>query len=159
MTELERMGEQAVKAKYALAGLTEEKKNEALFLAADMLKKRRDKILSANREDLEAGRQRGMSAGLLDRLTLNEARIGAMAEGLSQIAVLPDPVGEVLDTFTRPNGLVITKRRVPLGVIGIIYESRPNVTADAFGLCFKAGNAALLKGGKEALSSNILFLG
>ena len=154
MTELERMGEQAVKAKYALAGLTEEKKNEALFLAADMLKKRRDKILSANLEDLEAGRQRGMSAGLLDRLTLNEARIGAMAEGLSQIAVLPDPVGEVLDTFTRPNGLVITKRRVPLGVIGIIYESRPNVTADAFGLCFKAGNAALLKGGKEALSSN-----
>lgn len=154
MTELERMGEQAVKAKYALAGLAEEKKNEALFLAADMLKKRRDKILSANREDLEAGRQRGMSAGLLDRLTLNEARIGAMAEGLSQIAVLPDPVGEVLDTFTRPNGLVITKRRVPLGVIGIIYESRPNVTADAFGLCFKAGNAALLKGGKEALSSN-----
>ena len=154
MTELERMGEQAVKAKYALAGLTEEKKNEALFLAADMLKKRRDKILSANREDLEAGRQRGMSAGLLDRLTLNESRIGAMAEGLSQIAVLPDPVGEVLDTFTRPNGLVITKRRVPLGVIGIIYESRPNVTADAFGLCFKAGNAALLKGGKEALSSN-----
>lgn len=154
MTELERMGEQAVKAKYALAGLTEGKKNEALFLAADMLKKRRDKILSANREDLEAGRQRGMSAGLLDRLTLNEARIGAMAEGLSQIAVLPDPVGEVLDTFTRPNGLVITKRRVPLGVIGIIYESRPNVTADAFGLCFKAGNAALLKGGKEALSSN-----
>ena len=154
MTELERMGEQAVKAKYALAGLTEEKKNEALFLAADMLKKRRDKILSANREDLEAGRQTGMSAGLLDRLTLNEARIGAMAEGLSQIAVLPDPVGEVLDTFTRPNGLVITKRRVPLGVIGIIYESRPNVTADAFGLCFKAGNAALLKGGKEALSSN-----
>ena len=154
MTELERMGEQAVKAKYALAGLTEEKKNEALFLAADMLKKRRDKILSANREDLEAGRQRGMSAGLLDRLTLNEARIGAMAEGLSQIAGLPDPVGEVLDTFTRPNGLVITKRRVPLGVIGIIYESRPNVTADAFGLCFKAGNAALLKGGKEALSSN-----
>ena len=154
MTELERMGEQAVKAKYALAGLTEEKKNEALFLAANMLKKRRDKILSANREDLEAGRQRGMSAGLLDRLTLNEARIGAMAEGLSQIAVLPDPVGEVLDTFTRPNGLVITKRRVPLGVIGIIYESRPNVTADAFGLCFKAGNAALLKGGKEALSSN-----
>ena len=154
MTELERMGEQAVKAKYALAGLTEEKKNEALFLAADMLKKRLDKILSANREDLEAGRQRGMSAGLLDRLTLNESRIGAMAEGLSQIAVLPDPVGEVLDTFTRPNGLVITKRRVPLGVIGIIYESRPNVTADAFGLCFKAGNAALLKGGKEALSSN-----
>ena len=154
MTELERMGEQAVKAKYALAGLTEGKKNEALFLAADMLKKRLDKILSANREDLEAGRQRGMSAGLLDRLTLNEARIGAMAEGLSQIAVLPDPVGEVLDTFTRPNGLVITKRRVPLGVIGIIYESRPNVTADAFGLCFKAGNAALLKGGKEALSSN-----
>lgn len=154
MTELERMGEQAVKAKYALAGLTEEKKNEALFLAADMLKKRRDKILSANREDLEAGRQRGMSAGLLDRLTLNESRIRAMAEGLSQIAVLPDPVGEVLDTFTRPNGLVITKRRVPLGVIGIIYESRPNVTADAFGLCFKAGNAALLKGGKEALSSN-----
>ena len=154
MTELERMGEQAVKAKYALAGLTEEKKNEALFLAADMLKKRLDKILSANREDLEAGRQRGMSAGLLDRLTLNESRIGAMAEGLSQIAVLPDPVGEDLDTFTRPNGLVITKRRVPLGVIGIIYESRPNVTADAFGLCFKAGNAALLKGGKEALSSN-----
>ena len=154
MTELERMGEQAVKAKYALAALTEEEKNRALRLSADMLLKRQEEILSANREDLEAGRAAGMPDGLLDRLALNESRIRAMAEGLSQIADLPDPVGEILDTFTRPNGLVIRKRRVPLGVIGIIYESRPNVTADAFGLCFKAGNAALLKGGKEALRSN-----
>lgn len=154
MTELERMGERAVKAKYALAGLSGEDKNEALRLAAEMLRKRQDDILAANRTDLETGRENGMPAGMLDRLALNESRIESMAEGLSQIADLPDPVGEILDTFTRPNGLVIRKRRVPLGVIGIIYESRPNVTADAFGLCFKAGNAALLKGGKEALHSN-----
>lgn len=154
MTELERMGERAVKAKYALAGLSGEGKNEALRLAAEMLRKRQDDILAANWTDLETGRENGMPAGMLDRLALNESRIESMAEGLSQIADLPDPVGEILDTFTRPNGLVIRKRRVPLGVIGIIYESRPNVTADAFGLCFKAGNAALLKGGKEALHSN-----
>ena len=96
-----------------------------------------------------------MPEGLLDRLSLTQKRISDMAEGLRQVAALPDPVGEILDTFTRPNGLVISKRRVPLGVIGIIYESRPNVTADAFGLCFIAGNAVILKGGSDAIFSNL----
>ena len=95
-----------------------------------------------------------MHPGMLDRLALNEKRIDAMAEGLCQIAELPDPIGEVMENFSRPNGMEITKRRVPMGVIGIIYESRPNVTADAFGLCFKTGNAVILKGGKDALNSN-----
>lgn len=155
MTDLKRMGEQAVAAKYELGALTEEQKNRALCLAADALVKNGPRILAENAKDLEAGRKNGMHPGMLDRLALDEKRIEGMAEGLRQIAELPDPVGEVLETFTRPNGLVISKRRVPMGVIGIIYESRPNVTADAFGLCFKTGNAVILKGGKEALSSNL----
>lgn len=155
MTNLQRMGEQAVAAKYALGILTSEQKNQALLAAADALVDCCSEILLANKKDLEEGRKCGMHPGMLDRLALNEKRVAAMAEGLRQIAELPDPIGEVLETFERPNGLVISKRRVPMGVIGIIYESRPNVTADAFGLCFKAGNAVILKGGKDALSSNI----
>ncbi len=154
VNRLTEMGERAVAAKYALAALSPARKDRALLAAAGALIDRGEELLSANALDLEAGKAAGMRPGMLDRLALTKERIGAMAEGLRQIAALPDPVGEVLETFTRPNGLEIEKRRVPLGVIGIIYESRPNVTADAFGLCFKTGNAVILKGGSDAIRSN-----
>lgn len=146
--------EKAAKAKYKVQRLSEEEKNQALRAVADRLLKEKGTILSENEKDLEAGRKKGMHPGLLDRLALTEDRIKGMAEGLLQIAELPDPIGELMETFERPNGLHIEKRRVPMGVIGIIYESRPNVTADAFGLCFKSGNAVILKGGSDAICSN-----
>lgn len=146
--------EKAAKAKYKVQRLSEEEKNQALRAVADRLLKEKGTILSENEKDLEAGRKKGMHPGLLDRLALTEDRIKGMAEGLLQIADLPDPIGELMETFERPNGLHIEKRRVPMGVIGIIYESRPNVTADAFGLCFKSGNAVILKGGSDAICSN-----
>lgn len=146
--------EKAAKAKYKVQRLSEEEKNQALRAVADKLLKEKGTILSENEKDLEAGRKKGMHPGLLDRLALTEDRIKGMAEGLLQIAELPDPIGELMETFERPNGLHIEKRRVPMGVIGIIYESRPNVTADAFGLCFKSGNAVILKGGSDAICSN-----
>lgn len=155
MTDLYEMGEKALAAKYELGALTREEKDRALMTAANALMAGTGEIRKANEKDLEEGSKNGMHPGMLDRLALNEKRVANMAKGLQQIAALPDPVGEVLETFERPNGLLISKRRVPLGVIGIIYESRPNVTADAFGLCFKAGNAVILKGGKDALFSNI----
>lgn len=155
MTDLVLMGEKAVAAKYELQKLSTEKKNEVLKKAAQLLVERANDLLKANEMDIRRGEDNGMHAGLLDRLRLTESRIEAMAEGLKQIALLPDCIGEVLESFDRPNGLHIEKRRVPLGVIGIIYESRPNVTADAFGLCFKTGNAVILKGGKDAIDSNI----
>lgn len=154
MTDLKRMGERAMQAKYLLAALGADEKNRALLTAADELAAQCSDILKANEQDLEKGRKTGMHPGLLDRLALDSGRVAAMADGLRQIAGLPDPVGEILETFIRPNGLCIKKQRVPMGVIGIIYESRPNVTADAFGLCFKTGNAVILKGGSDALSSN-----
>ena len=159
MINLEEIGKKAVTAKYSLQGKNTEEKNAALFLIADRLIENTEVILTANAEDVAAGEKNGMHAGLIDRLRLTRERILAMAEGLRQIAALPDPVGEVLEQFTRPNGLAIEKRRVPVGVIGIIYESRPNVTADAFGLCFKAGNAVILKGGSDALNSNKAITG
>lgn len=149
------MGKQAVTAKYQIQQLTTEEKNRALEYAARMLPEHAEEILEANAKDIQRGQDNGMHPGLLDRLKLTPDRINAMAEGLRQVAKLPDPVGECLESFERPNGLHIEKRRVPLGVIGIIYESRPNVTADAFALCFKAGNAVILKGGSDALDSNI----
>lgn len=155
MTDLNRMGQKAVDAKYVLGRLTKEEKNRALEDTADALSAEQEKILTANAKDIEAGEAGGMHPGLLDRLRLTKERIEAMAEGLREIAALEDPVGEVMESFTRPNGLKIEKRRVPMGVIGIIYESRPNVTADAFGLCFKAGNAVILKGGSDAIHSNV----
>lgn len=151
---LKEMGARALNAKYALQKLTATEKNKALLHASEALLSHTEEILSANEKDIKAGKEKGMHEGLLDRLALTETRIAAMAEGLRQIAALEDPIGEIMDTFTRPNGLKISKVRVPLGVIGIIYESRPNVTADAFGLCFKAGNAVILKGGSDALLSN-----
>lgn len=151
---LKEMGAHALNAKYALQKLTATEKNKALLHASEALLSHTEEILFANEKDIKAGKEKGMHEGLLDRLALTETRIAAMAEGLRQIAALEDPIGEIMDTFTRPNGLKISKVRVPLGVIGIIYESRPNVTADAFGLCFKAGNAVILKGGSDALLSN-----
>ena len=153
--ELKEMGMAAAAVKYDLACMPEETKNRALLAAAEGLVCDAGRILEANAKDVADGEAKGMHPGLVDRLRLTESRIQAMAEGLRQVSALPDPVGEVLDSFLRPNGLKIEKRRVPLGVIGIIYESRPNVTADAFALCFKAGNACILKGGSDALSSNL----
>ena len=153
--ELKEMGMAAAAVKYDLACMPEETKNRALLAAAEGLVCDAGRILEANAKDVADGEAKGMHPGLVDRLRLTEGRIQAMAEGLRQVSALPDPVGEVLDSFLRPNGLKIEKRRVPLGVIGIIYESRPNVTADAFALCFKAGNACILKGGSDALSSNL----
>ena len=153
--DLIQMGEQALTAKYEASLLTTEQKNTVLTEIAQNLRKECGSILTANAEDVREGIQAGMSQGLLDRLKLTEERISQIAEGLVQITKLPDPVGNVLEKFTRPNGLLISKVSVPMGVIGIIYESRPNVTADAFGLCFKAGNVVILKGGSDALHSNI----
>ena len=130
-------------------------KNAALLATADSIADRVQAIRSANRRDLDRGRSGGLAAPLLDRLELTDARIRSMAEGLRQIAALPDPVGEIGEMRMRPSGLQIGRMRVPLGVIGIIYESRPNVTADAAGLCLKSGNAAILRGGSEALASNL----
>jgi glutamate-5-semialdehyde dehydrogenase len=149
--------EKATLAKQAtriLGNLTTEQKNEALLLMADALITEQASIIQANQRDLQRGRDKGTSSSLLDRLTLNEKRIEAMAEGLRQMADLPDPVGDQLEVITRPNGLKIDKIRVPIGVVGIIYEARPNVTVDAAGLCLKTGNAVVLRGGSAALHSN-----
>lgn len=129
-------------------------KNRALLAAADALIQEQDVIIAENAKDMENGRKNQMPAGMLDRLLLTSERIAQMAEGLRQVASLEDPIGEVLGMKKRPNGLMIGQKRVPIGVVGIIYEARPNVTADAFGLCFKAGNAVILKGGKDAFYSN-----
>lgn len=155
MSELEQIGKLAVAAKYELQKMSTQEKDNALLAVADRLVADTESILKANEEDMERGRQKGMHPGMLDRLKLTPERIEAMADGLRQITELPDPVGTVLEEFERPNGLKLKKVSVPLGVIGIIYESRPNVTADAFGLCFKAGNAVILKGGSDAISSNM----
>lgn len=154
MKYLERLGEKAVEAKYELQQLTTLVKNDALQSVAAGLVKETERILAANEKDYEIAKQGGMAEGLLDRLKLTPERVEGMAEGLRQIAELQDPVGEIMESFDRPNGLHINKVRVPMGVIGIIYEARPNVTADAFGLCFKTGNAVILKGGKDAFYSN-----
>lgn len=154
MTALQETGQKAVQAKYEVQKLSEKEKNRALLTIAEALVTETDRILAANEKDLARAEEKGMKAGLIDRLRLTEERIKGMAEGIKKVTQLPDPVGELLETIHRPNGLVIEKRRVPLGVVGIIYESRPNVTADAFSLCFKSGNAVILKGGSDALYSN-----
>jgi glutamate-5-semialdehyde dehydrogenase len=151
---VEQLCKAARAASAALARASTTTKNAALEHAAATLRDRRHDLITANATDVEAGRAAGLSSALIDRLTLNDARVEAMAAGLEQIAALPDPVGETIAQWRRPNGLEITQVRVPLGVIGIIYESRPNVTADAAGLCLKAGNAAVLRGGSEARGSN-----
>ena len=157
MSNLTEMGQKAVAAKYDLQKTGTEKKNLALCEIAAALRNNSSDLIAANQIDLAAGKEKQMHQGLLDRLMLDEKRIDAMAAGLEQVALLPDPVGEELEHFVRPNGLQITKVRVPIGVIGIIYESRPNVTADAFSLCFKSGNAVILKGGSDAIHSNVVI--
>ncbi|HAA90766.1 MAG: Gamma-glutamyl phosphate reductase [Thermoanaerobacterales bacterium 50_218] len=152
--EMERMGQKAKEAAYKLGSVSTKVKNEALMAMAKALEERMELILTANEQDMEAGRAKGLSNALLDRLLLTPDRIREMAEGLRALVALPDPVGEVVKMWTRPNGLQIGKMRVPLGVIGIIYEARPNVTVDAAGLCLKAGNAVILRGGSEAFNSN-----
>ncbi|MCS6830528.1 MAG: glutamate-5-semialdehyde dehydrogenase [Armatimonadota bacterium] len=144
----------ARRAAMALAQASTAVKNEALLMMADMLLADCGRILEANSEDIHRARERGLSEAMVERLTLNEKRIAAMAEGIRQVAALPDPVGEVIEGWKRPNGLEILKVRVPLGVVAIIYESRPNVTADAAALCLKSGNAVILRGGSEAFRSN-----
>ena len=151
---LEEIGKKARRAKEVLRTLSTNEKNEVLRASADALISQIEMLLAENKLDVEQARKNQMAAALVDRLQLTEARIAQMAEGLRQIADLEDPVGEVLSMKQRPNGLMIGQKRVPLGVIGIIYESRPNVTADAFGLCFKAGNVVILRGGKDAIHSN-----
>ena len=155
MQELTLIGKNAKKAEEYIRNLQTSVKNQVLRQAAADLEKHAEDILKANEKDMEAGRQNQMPEGLLDRLLLTEERIAGMAEGLRQLADLEDPVGEVLGMNKRPNGLLIGQKRVPLGVIGIIYEARPNVTADAFGLCFKTGNVVILKGGSDAIHSNM----
>ena len=144
----------AKKASIDAAKLGTEAKNRGLLAVADELLTQQEAILEENKKDVEAAQAKGTKQSLIDRLALSEKRIADMAEGLRQIAALDDPIGEVLYMKTRPNGLRIGQKRVPLGVVGIIYESRPNVTADAFGLCFKTGNASILRGGSDAIHSN-----
>ena len=153
--KVENICRDAAGIRYDIQRLTTAEKNTALIKCADALKERAEYILAENRKDVEKARMEGMREVMIDRLSLTEQRIGQMAEGLYQVAELPDPLSEVLESFERPNGLRIDKVRVPLGVVGIIYESRPNVTADAFALTFKSGNVAVLKGGSDALLSNI----
>ncbi len=152
--ELLEICKQAKEVKQQIAVLSTVQKNQALSAVADKLVEKQKKLIDANSIDMENGRKNQMPEGLLDRLLLTEARIAQMAEGLRQVVSLEDPVGEVISMKKRPNELMIGKKRVPLGVIGIIYESRPNVTADAFGLCFKTGNVVILRGGKDAIHSN-----
>ena len=154
MSELEIMGRLAADAKHITAGLKINEKNNALLKIADLIVERTDYIIEENKKDMETGKSAGMKESLLDRLKLTPDRIKGMAEGVRQVAALEDPVGEVISMWERPNGLKIGKKRVPIGVIGIIYESRPNVTLDAFSLCFKSGNTVILKGGSDAINSN-----
>lgn len=151
---LEQIGKRAKQASRALGLLGASEKNSGLMAAASALLAGQEEILAANKQDLMIAEKNGMNPGMLDRLTLTPERIEAVVEGIHQVAALEDPVGEVLYMKNRPNGLCIGQKRVPMGVIGIIYEARPNVTADAFALCFKAGNAVILKGGSDALESN-----
>lgn len=156
--EILEKGKKARAAAMALANSSTKQKNDALMAMADSLTANMSVILAANKRDVENGLANGMATSLVDRLSLNEKRIADMAKGLQEVAALPDPIGEVIEGWTRPNGLRIQKVRVPLGVVGIIYEARPNVTADAAGLCLKSGNAVILRGGKEALNSNIAIV-
>ena len=154
-TALERMGSEAKAAARKLATATTGEKNNWLYAMADAIDANTAFILAENSRDMEAGKANGLSAAMLDRLRLDEKRIKGISDGLRHVVTLPDPVGRRLDDFKRPNGLDIEKVSVPIGVIAIIYESRPNVTVDATGLCLKAGNAVILRGGSEALHSNL----
>src|SRR5690349_9415336 len=152
--EMTQLARQAKVASRELAKLTTAQKNCSLLAMADALEQNTRTIKDANGKDMTTGAQSGLSMAMLDRLKLDDKRIAAMAKGLREVAALPDPVGRILDERVRPNGLRLQKISTPIGVVVIIYESRPNVTADAASLCFKSGNATILRGGKEALNSN-----
>ncbi|MCI8514807.1 MAG: glutamate-5-semialdehyde dehydrogenase [Lachnospiraceae bacterium] len=151
---IKEIGKRAKEISYRLGRMSAGEKNDGLKTAAEALIARTDEILKANEQDMAAGEANGLNGGLLDRLKLTKERIEGMAEGIRQISRLEDPIGSVDDMKKRPNGLLIGKKRVPLGVVGVIYEARPNVTSDVFALCFKTGNAVVLKGGSDALESN-----
>jgi len=149
------LAQEAQQATRIMANLSATAKNDMLRRMADALEQAAPALVEANEKDLERARQKGLSAAMIDRLVLNNERITAMADGLREVAELPDPVGEISDMRRRPNGIQVGRMRIPLGVIGIIYESRPNVTADAAGLCLKSGNVVVLRGGSEAINSNV----
>lgn len=149
------LAQEAQQATRIMANLSATAKNDMLRRMADALEQAAPALVEANEKDLERARQKGLSAAMIDRLVLNEERVTAMADGLREVAELPDPVGEISDMRRRPNGIQVGRMRIPLGVIGIIYESRPNVTADAAGLCLKSGNVVVLRGGSEAINSNV----
>ena len=155
MDSIRKMAEKAKAASNALATLASPERKGVLLKIADTLVQRADEITSANVKDVAAAKKKGLSNAMIDRLILDDQRIETMAAGIREIAGQPDPVGEIVRMWTRPNGLQVGKMRIPLGVVGIIYESRPNVTADAAALCIKSGNAVLLRGGSEALESNL----
>ncbi len=148
------LGQRARAVSQQLAAADTQRKNQALFAIAEQLQQQRSTLQTANQQDLATGQAKGLETALLDRLELNDGRIAAMIEGLQQIAALPDPIGEIFDMKYRPSGIQVGRMRTPIGVIGIIYESRPNVTADAAALCLKSGNATVLRGGSEAFHSN-----
>jgi glutamate-5-semialdehyde dehydrogenase len=152
--DMREVGERARVAARAMSRAETAAKDGALLAMAEEIERQTQALMAANGKDIEAGKVQGLDSAMLDRLELNAARIKSMAEGLRQIALLPDPVGEITDLNYRPSGIQVGRMRVPLGVIGIIYESRPNVTADAAGLCLKSGNASILRGGSEAIHSN-----
>jgi len=152
---LEQIGQRAASASRILAQATTAEKNEALLAIARRIEQETETILAANEADLRAGAESGLSSALLDRARLDQKRIRTIANSVREVVHLTDPLGEVLKEWSRPNGLKISKRRVPIGVIGIIYESRPNVTSDAASLCLKTGNAVILRGGSEAIRSNM----
>ncbi len=151
---MQQLGRRARKAARVIAAASTEQKNAALLAIAEVIDSNRHGVLAENAVDMEKGRANGLDAALLDRLEINDARVDAMIEGLKQVAELPDPVGRITDLQTRPSGIELGRMRVPLGVVGIIYESRPNVTIDAASLCLKSGNATILRGGSEAIHSN-----
>lgn len=158
MSELIAKGKKAKEASYVLANLNTTDKDRALENMAKKLLEKSDEIIAENKKDLQKAVEKGTSKAMLDRLSLDKSRIEGMAEGLMQVINLQDPVGEVIGMWNRPNGLQIGKKRVPMGVVGIIYEARPNVTCDAAGLCLKSGNAVILRGGKEAINSNMAII-
>jgi glutamate-5-semialdehyde dehydrogenase len=149
------VGKQARQAAVELAKLPTSVKNEVLLAMAKALEQNAEDIIKANQKDVEAAKASGVKEALLDRLVLNKSRIEKMAQCIREVAELPDPVGQIVKTWTRPNGLIIGQLRVPLGVVGIIYESRPDVTSDASGICIKSGNAVILRGGSDAINSNV----
>ncbi len=153
--QMVKLAREARQATEIMANLSSTVKNDMLRRMADALQRAASEVIAKNAKDIARAREKGLSAAMIDRLVLNEQRVAAMADGLREVAELPDPVGEISDMRRRPNGIQVGRMRIPLGVIGIVYESRPNVTADAAGLCLKSGNAVVLRGGSEAIHSNV----